>query len=45
MDEGVMLVFSGIGARHATIVVATSEDDLQRDETPLQSASDANSGS
>jgi hypothetical protein len=45
MDEGVMLVFSGIGTRHATIVVATSEDDLRWDETPLWSASDANSGS
>lgn len=45
MDEGVMLVFNGIGTRHTTIVVATSEDDLRRDETLLRSASDANDGS
>jgi len=38
MDEGVMLVFTGIGTPHAAILVSTSEDDIRWDSTPLWSA-------
>lgn len=44
MDEGVMLVLTGIGTPHSAIVVSTSEDDIRWESTSLRSANDPNGG-